>query len=389
MQREPSPTSGEAAVDESGFELPLAFMLREQFKKGEYLFKLGEPAGKLFYIASGSIRLIELGLQMKAGQVIGEMGIFSPDRSRTASALVEEDVEVYTLGREEVRGLMSRDPGLATRLIEMVLKRMMSQLKAEIEARERINAELRIARNIQSSMLPRLFPPFPNRKDFEIYAIMEPAKEVGGDFYDFFLLEENKLCVVVGDVSGKGVPAALLMALSKTLLRSEAMQGYPTNEIVARVNNALCADNQECMFLTVLCLILNTRTGEAQFCSGGHNPPLARFSDGAVRFLDVEPGLLVGFEENYRWESKAFRLKPGDIVFLYTDGVTEAENAKREFFSEERFQASVSASRSTNLVEIVNGIRQDIGRHTEEQSQSDDITLLALRFNGWDSTIVK
>src|SRR5215471_1138555 len=149
------PSSGGVAVDESGFEWPLAFMRREQFKKGEYLFKTGEPADRLFYIANGSIRLPELGRLMEAGQVIGEVGIFSPNRSRSASALAEEDVDTYTMGREEVCRLMSRDPGLATSLIEVVLKRMLGQLKTEIEARERINAELRIARSIQASMLPR------------------------------------------------------------------------------------------------------------------------------------------------------------------------------------------------------------------------------------------
>jgi sigma-B regulation protein RsbU (phosphoserine phosphatase) len=370
------------AVDESGFEWPLAFMRREQFKKGEYLFRAGQPAERLFYIARGLIRLPELDGWIKPGQVLGELGIFSPGRSRSASALVEEDVEAYTMGREEICGLMSRDPRLATSLIELVLKRTLGQLKMEIEARERLNAELRIARNIQSSMLPRVFPPFPGRKDFELYAIMEPAKEVGGDFYDFFLVDENRLCVLVGDVSGKGVPAALLMALSKTLFRNEVMQGHRTSESLARVNNVLCADNLECMFLTVLCLMLNTRTGEAEYCSAGHNPPLVRSSDGVLHFLDVEPGLVMGFEENFRWESRPFRFKPGDIIFLYTDGVTEAENSKHELFSEERFQASVSGIHSIDLVEIINGVRQDITRHIQGQPQSDDITLLALKFNG-------
>jgi sigma-B regulation protein RsbU (phosphoserine phosphatase) len=310
------------------------------------------------------------------------MGIFSPGRCRSASALAEEDVEAYTMGREEVCGLMSRYPALATSLIEVILKRMLEQLKTEIEARERIEAELRIARDIQSRMLPRVFPPFPSRKDFEVYAIMEPAHEVGGDFYDFFLLDEDRVCVLVGDVSGKGVPAALLMALSKTLLRSEALQGHGLSETLARVNNALCADNQECMFVTVLCLILNNRTGEAEYCSAGHNPPLVRSRDGRLQFLDVEPGLLVGFEENFRWESRTFRLNPGDIVFLYTDGVTEAENFNQEPFSQQRFLTSVSGLGSTDLGEIVGGIKQDITRHTQGHPQSDDITLLALKFNG-------
>jgi len=351
------------AVDETGFEWPIAFMRREQFKKGEYLFKAGEPAEKLFLIARGLIRLPELDRSIQPGQVLGEVGIFSPNRTRSASALAEEDVETYTMGREEVCQLMSRDPSLATSLIEVVLKRMLGQLKGEIEARERINAELRIARSIQASMLPRVFPPFPGRKEFELYAMMEPANEVGGDFYDFFLIQDHKLCVLVGDVSGKGVAAALLMALSKTLLRSEAVQGFSPSEVVARVNNALCAENHECMFLTTFCLILDTRTGEAQYCSAGHNPPLFRSKMGNLQFLEAEPGLLVGYEEGFHWQSRALHFKPGDILFLYTDGVTEAENSGREAFSEERFRAAIATLQVDDLAQIVDGVRADIARH--------------------------
>src|SRR5262249_30298637 len=232
------------------------------------------------------------------------------------------------------------------------------------------------------SMLPRTFPPFPGRKDFEIYALMEPAKEVGGDLYDFFLVHQHKLCALVGDVSGKGIPAALLMALSKTLLRSEAMQGYPAAEILARVNNALCAENRECMFVTVFCVLLDTRTGEAECCSAGHNPPLFYSSNGAIEFMEGTPGLLIGFEENLRYESKTVRLSPGDTLFLYTDGVTEAENAKQEPFTEERLKASVCQRRLLGLEQIIAGVRQDITQFTQGQPQSDDLTLLALRFHG-------
>jgi serine phosphatase RsbU (regulator of sigma subunit) len=376
------PHAGEVAFDEAGFGWPLAFMHREQFRKGDYLFKTGDSAEKLYLIVNGSILLPELGRSVKAGQVLGEVGIFSPNRSRSASAVAEVDVDAYAMGREEVRQLMSRDPSLATKLIEVVLKRVMGQLKTEIEARERINAELRIARDIQARMLPRVFPPFPSRKDFEIYALMEPASEVGGDFYDFFLVEETRLCILVGDVSGKGVPAALLMALSKTLLRSEAMRGHPVAEVVARVNRMLCADNPECMFLTVFCLILNTRTGEAEYCCAGHNPPLWRQSDGSSRFLECEPGLLVGFDESSVWESKSLRLSSGDILCLYTDGVTEAENAAKAAYSEERFRASISGAHSADLTKVVEFVRQDIAQHAQGQPQSDDITLLALKYCG-------
>src|SRR5262245_5579306 len=305
--------------DESGFQWPISFMSRENFNKGEYLFKAGDRADKLFLVVKGSIRLPALNRLISAGEVIGEIGIFSPSKERTASALAERDVEVYTMGGDEVRTLMTRDPALATKLIEVVIKRMMEHLKAEAEAKERIKAELRIARDIQTSMLPRTFPPFPGRREFDLYAMMEPASEVGGDFYDFFLVSEDRLCVLIGDVSGKGVPAALLMAISKTLLKSEAMRGYGPHETLTRVNNLLCPENQECMFVTVFCLVFNIHTGEAEYCSAGHNPPLRCSPDGTAEFLSIKPGSVIGFEADLSYQAKSIYLKPGEMLFLYTD----------------------------------------------------------------------
>ena len=370
------------AVDETACHWPISFMSLECFKKGEYLFKLGDRAEKLFYIVKGIIRLPELNKYIYAGQVIGEMGIFSPNKDRMASAVAEEDIEAYTMGGDEVRRLMSRDPGLAINLIQLSIKRMIENLKAEAEARERINAELRIAHDIQTSMLPRTFPPFPGRNEFEIYAMMEPAKQVGGDLYDFFLVDDTRLCILVGDVSGKGVPAALFMALSKTLLKSEAMRGYPASEILARVNNMLCPDNHECMFVTVFCLILNTQTGEAECCSAGHNPPLLCTSEGEVEYLHVPAGSVVGFQENINYQSKIIRFKPGEMLFLYTDGVTEAENSQRELFSQGKLRSSVIRMRNLDVRGIISGVRQDIALHAQSQEQSDDITMLALQYKG-------
>jgi serine phosphatase RsbU (regulator of sigma subunit) len=383
MRVSPAEVRAEAAGrDEQGFQWPIAFMKREDFRKGECLFKIGDPADKLFYILKGLIRLPELGRFVKAGQVMGEMGIFSPNKQRSATAFAEEEVIAYTMGGDEVRQLMRRDPELATNLLEVILKRMMEHLKAEAEARERLKAELLIARDIQLSMLPRTFPPFPGRKEFDIYALMEPANEVGGDLYDFFLVERNRLCVLIGDVSGKGVPAALFMALSKTLLRSEAMRGYRANEILARVNNALCAENHECMFVTVFCLILNTQTGEAEFCAAGHNPPLICSGDGMAEFLKAEPGSVVGFEENLTYPSGTIRLKRGATMLLYTDGVTEAENPKQELFSEDRLRCCVCALGNSGVREIIAGVKQELARHAQGYPQSDDVTMVALRYKG-------
>jgi phosphoserine phosphatase RsbU/P len=295
---------------------------------------------------------------------------------------VEEDTEVYTMGAEEVKRLMSRDPELGMSLIQLSVKRLMNNLRTETEARERLNTELRIAREIQTSMLPRTFPPFPDRKEFEIFATMEPAKEVGGDLYDFFFVEENRLCVIIADVSGKGVPAALFMAVSKALFKSEAKRGYSASEIVTRVNDLITPDNPECMFVTVFCLVLNTETGEADCCNGGHNPPLLCTHEGQIRRLDAPIGVMVGLEEGFPYRSTTIRLKPGELLLLYTDGVTEAMNSRSELFSEERLKSCLSSLRHRGLVEIVEGVKQEIVLHAETQPQSDDITMLALQYNG-------
>jgi sigma-B regulation protein RsbU (phosphoserine phosphatase) len=378
----PDLSSIEKGVDESGFQWPLAFMAREEFRKGEYLFRQGDPAGKLFFIAKGLVRLPELNRLITPGQVLGELGIFSPGKQRTASALAEQDVQVYAMGSDQVRNLFANDPALALNLIEISVKRLTEHVKAEVEARERINAELRIARDIQVGMLPRTFPPFPDRKEFELGAVMEPANEVGGDFYDFFFVSQNRLCVLIGDASGKGVPAALLMALCKTLLKSEAMRGYSASEILARVNNLMCPENHECMFVTVFCLLLNTSTGEIECAAAGHNPPLLCSLDGATQLVCPEPGPVVGFEENATYEAKALRLNPGDLLFLYSDGVVEAQNPSQESFSLERFRSRIMALRSRELREVIEGVRRDIAFHAQGQAQSDDITLMALRYRG-------
>lgn len=387
MPLNPTDASPEKGIDESGFQWPLAFMTRENFRQGEYLFRQGDPADKLFLIVQGLVRLPELNRMIKPGHVLGELGIFSPRKQRTASALAEQAVEVYAMGSDDVRALFTHDPALAVNLIEISVKRLTEHVKAEVEARERINAELRIARDIQLGMLPRTFPPFPHHKEFELWAMMEPANEVGGDFYDFFFVGQDRLCVLIGDASGKGVPAALLMALCKTLLKSEAMRGYSANEILARVNNLICPENHECMFVTVFCLLFNTRTGEIDCATAGHNPPLLCCSDGSTQLVCPEPGPVVGFEENTAYESKFIRLTPGDILFLYTDGVIEAENANDEAFSLERFRSCVAGLRSQELRKVIEGTRQEIALHTQGHSQSDDITLLALKYRGFPNRV--
>lgn len=369
----------------SSFNWPAPFMKKEIFKKGDIIFRLGDKADKMFYIKTGALKLVEINKVVKEGQVIGEMGIFSPSKQRMSTAVCEDDLEVYTLGKEDVVELFKHDSTVALDLMHLSCERFMENLKRETEAKERIKSELRIAHEIQISMLPRIFPPFPGRKEFDIFATMVPAKEVGGDFYDFFFIDKNKLCFLVGDVSGKGVPASLFMAISKTLLKTEALHGLSPDEVLYRVNNTLFPDNDTCMFVTIFCMILDVETGRIQFANAGHNPPLICKDKENFEFLDLPKGCIAGVLENSKFESRELVLKPNDTLFLYTDGVTEAMNPKNELFSEERLKKALLNLKKHNIqnvVDIIYGVNQEIKLFTKGTFQSDDITMLVLKYNG-------
>ena len=250
------------------------------------------------------------------------------------------------------------------------------------EEKNRIEGELKVATEIQASMLPRIFPPFPQRKEFDIFATMEPAREVGGDFYDFFLIGESKLCFLIGDVSGKGVPASLFMAISKTLLKTEGLRGHSPDEMLFRVNNILCPDNDLNMFVTLFCVILDAKTGEIQFANGGHNPPLIYTDGGDFEFIQMPEGFVVGTIPDMEYECKKLILKPDDVIFMYTDGVTEAMNPAGQLFSDERLKQCLSNLKGKDIRDIIRGIRAEVETFAQGRPQSDDITMLALEYKG-------
>ena len=363
------------------FQWPTSYMKKEFFRKGDVLFRKGDKADKMYYIKKGALKLLEINKIVREGEVIGEMGIFSPHSQRMATAVCEKDMEVYTLSKEEVVELFSKDPTVATDLMHLSCQRFTENLRRETEAKERIKSELRIAAQIQLSMLPRKFPPFPERREFDIFATMVPAKEVGGDLYDFFFIDENRLCFLIGDVSGKGVPAALFMAITKTLLRTEAKHGLSPEEVLSRVNDTLVPDNDACMFVTIFCAVLDVRTGKVEFSNGGHNPPLV-LRAGTFEYMQVPKGFVVGAMEGIKFTKGEYTLDPGDVIFLYTDGVTEAMNPEDELFSERRLKEYFSKLTDRSVEEIVEGVKDEIKLFVRDREQSDDITMLALKFRG-------
>jgi sigma-B regulation protein RsbU (phosphoserine phosphatase) len=260
------------------------------------------------------------------------------------------------------------------------------QLKRSLRTQEQLLAiqqELSIAARIQQSILPRQFPPFPDRHEFDLHAAMVPAKEVGGDLFDFFLLDRDHLGVVIGDVSGKGVPAALFMAVSRTLLRATALQRLPPGECLQYLNTTLAAQNASSMFVTLYYGILDTRSGEIEYAVGGHNPPYVVSADGAARQLPItNSGTIVGLIEEAHYETSGCRIAPGESIVLYTDGVTEAMNREEEFFGEERLETFLAERPGADAVRLVSDLHAVVQEFAAGMPQADDITVVALRYLG-------
>lgn len=261
------------------------------------------------------------------------------------------------------------------------LQEYIKNLTDTTAAKERIESELNVARDIQASLLPRLFPAFPERPQLDIFASMDPAKEVGGDFYDFFFIDENNLCFLIADVAGKGVPAALYMMVTKTLLKSEGQRLGEPDQILSYVNNVLAVDNDNCMFATVFCAILDVRSGEVRFANAGHNPPLIIESKG-VRYLTVKPGFVLGPMPDTAYEIERLTMQPGDTLFLYTDGVTEATNLQDDLYGEPQLLNALECAPKDKLSEIIHYIRAEVTMHANGAPQSDDVTMVAIKYRG-------
>jgi sigma-B regulation protein RsbU (phosphoserine phosphatase) len=262
--------------------------------------------------------------------------------------------------------------------MEQSLKEYIRNLTETTAAKERIQSELKVATQIQASLLPRIFPPFPEHPEFEIYASMVPAKEVGGDFYDFFFIDDNNLCFLIADVSDKGVPAALYMMVAKTLLKTEGQRLGEPDRMLASVNRILASDNDSCMFTTVFCAILDTTTGHVRFANAGHNPPLLIDSQG-VRYLALESGLMLGAMAETVFVTERLTLEREGILFLYTDGVTEAKNGEEALYGEERLLGALQSAPQADLANLVHYIGAEVAHHAGGAPQSDDITMLAIK----------
>jgi len=275
---------------------------------------------------------------------------------------------------------------LAKALVQMetTLQTYIVNLKETTAAKERIESELAIARNIQMGFLPQTFPPFPERTEFDLHAILEPAKEVGGDLYDYFLIDENRLFFLIGDVSDKGVPAALFMAVTKTLFETHALEGDTSiTEIMCRVNQELSRGNPWQMFVTAFAGMLDLKTGKIVYSDAGHEPPFVLRVAQEAEMFKKKGGPALCFFDNFSYESDIIQLRPGDALVLYTDGVTEAMNEERRLLSSEGIkQALQSCSVDTPPATINQCLLGQVKRFANGQPQSDDIAILTIRYYG-------
>ncbi|MDH8700952.1 sigma-B regulation protein RsbU (phosphoserine phosphatase) [Dysgonomonadaceae bacterium PH5-43] len=300
------------------------------------------------------------------------------DFSRSARKIAQGNFNV------ELPQINSKDEMLEMKnsfvFMQKELANYVKELQETTSKKERIESELRIANEIQMGMIPKIFPPFPERDDIDLFAVLHTAREVGGDLYDFFI-DNEKLYFAIGDVSGKGVPASLFMAVTRSLFRSIATLYEDPGQIVSSMNKSISETNDANMFITLFIGVLDLLTGELRYCNAGHNPPILKTNNGNVSFMTVKPNIPVGLFENFSFQSETMTIGKDTILFLYTDGLTEAENIEREFYKESRLIRELETAVTRNPKELIHSITESVSRYVDGAEQSDDLTILVLHYN--------
>ena len=293
-------------------------------------------------------------------------------QNSTATTTRLEDIRT----KDEIQDLAE-----SIRLMEDDIVKYIENIRNITAEKERIGAELNVATQIQADMLPRIFPAFPDRREFDIYATMTPAKEVGGDFYDFFLIDHDHLGLVMADVSGKGVPAALFMVIAKTLIKNRAQMGGGPAEVLQYVNEQLCEGNEAELFVTVWFAIMDLQTGKGLAANAGHEHPALRRADGSYELVVYRHSPAVAALEGMRFREHEFELHPGDSLFVYTDGVTEATNTGNELFGTGRMLDALNQDPDAAPEKLLRNMRQAIDAFVGDAPQFDDITMLNFQYN--------
>ncbi|HEX9935274.1 MAG TPA: SpoIIE family protein phosphatase, partial [bacterium] len=327
--------------------------------------------------------LAMVGVGLLLAVVIAGTGTITRPLRRLADTATEIaagklDVDLPAVSYKDEVGILTE----SFEYMKISLKEYIQNLTETTAAKERIESELKIAHDIQMGILPKLFPPFPDRKELDIHATLVPAKEVGGDFYDFFFVDDDHMVFTIGDVSGKGVPASLLMAVTSTLIKAKSGKEISPDRIMAGVNDDLCAESDSNMFVTCFLGILDLKTGNLAYSNGGHNIPYWIHRNGTVGPFDNTTSLALGVLNTFAYETKSVHFESGDCLILYTDGITEAMDPKAELYSEERFESFLNRMKSLSSKDLVEHTMAEVKRFTAEAPQSDDITLVVIRYLG-------
>jgi len=359
-----------------------------------WLFSVQIPEDEMFsdIVASNLHYSFALGTALVCGLATAWV-LMSRLVSRPLHSLSEQVVELGSAGELNTEiPVKSRDEigklAAAFNRMTVDLRASINQRVTAIAEKERIGTELSVAHDIQSAILPHTFPAFPEREEFDIYACMYPQREIGGDFYDFFMVNESTLAIVIADVSGKGVPAALFMMGARTLIRNTVLTGAPPAEALEAVNNALCEGNDSAMFVTAFLGCLDLETGVVSFANAGHNRPiLIRGADAEtarqdVTWLNVSAGFVLGGLSGLAYPRGEVKLRPGDALLLYTDGVTEAMNTAQEFYGDDRLLAAVKTTCVTDVGKQCELIRDDVANFVAAAQPTDDLTMLLVRYDG-------
>lgn len=318
--------------------------------------------------------------QLKANPLTADIPvIFLTAKDQTA-----DEAEGFALGAADYIHKPVNPPILQARVkTHVALKRSMDDLQqlsqALAAAKERMEIELNVGRDIQKSMLPEVAP---NRLEITLSARMDAAREVGGDFYDYFMLNEDELCFCVADVSGKGVGAALFMAMTKLLIKSRAVDDQQPSEIMTRVNSDLAKDNPECMFVTVFLAKINLLDGTVTYTNAGHNPPLIRRASGSVEEVPDLHGPVAAIEEGKNYGQSTLTLKPDDVLLVFTDGVTEAMDIQDNLYSDQRLLEALQCVQEASASSVLQSVSDSVDEFSRGAEQADDITMITLQYNG-------
>ncbi len=349
------------------------------FPEDELMTNLSDFNRKGILLFCGGLLLLFLVVWLVARTITRPLTALSGVAREMATGNLEIEVPNLTRGGEV--GVLAE----SLNYMKDSLKNHIRDLLETNAAKERIESELNIAREIQMGLVPKIFPPFPDITGLDLHALIQPAREVGGDLYDFYRIDDERICLVLGDVSGKGVPASLFMAVTMTLMKMTAAKGLGPHEILKEVNSQLSRDNDAGMFVTLFCGILNSRTGEFLYANGGHNPPVLLRNSGEVVYMEGTGGVLLGAMDDLDYEMKRLTLAPGEGIFIYSDGVTEAMDVDENLYSDERLIDVLSGERPPSSTGIVDRVMESVLAFAGDAPQADDITMMAVRFLGGES----